>query len=193
MRWFGWPRLVMWRIDTRLYLGDYHSGVDALSGAERPVEPEGTLAPFAGVVSLCPMPLFSDEAVTGPASPFTEWLKLPILDGGNGEEEFEAALSVILPFLQRRMSDGNVLVHCAAGMSRSVAVVVACLCERGSGVDAALAHVARCKAGSLHPFWFDTDDLVAPAWEFRACLRRLYGGSSGLEQGGQRESLTNGR
>jgi hypothetical protein len=183
----------MWRIDTRLYLGDYHSGLDALAGAERPVDPEGHLAPFAGVVSLCPMPLYSDETIAGPASPFIEWLHIPILDGGNGEEEFESALGVVLPFVRRRSADGNVLVHCAAGVSRSVAVVVACLCEHGLSVDAALRHVARSKAGALHSSSPDADDLVAPAWEFRACLGRLYGPRSGLGKRPRREPLTNGR
>jgi len=39
----------------------------------------------------------------------------------------------------------------------------------------------------------DEVDLVAPAWEFKACLCRLYGGSSGLEHEERREALTNGR
>jgi hypothetical protein len=183
----------MWRIAPRLYLGDYHSGLRALGGIERPVEPEGKLGPFGGVVSLCPMPLFSDEVVPGPVSPVTEWLRIPILDGGSGEEEFETALGVVLPFLRRRIREGNVLVHCAAGMSRSVAMVVAYLCEHGFSVEAALLHIARSKAEAMNLGVADEVDLVAPAWEFKSCLCRLYGGSSSLEHAERREALTNGR
>ena len=164
----------MWRIEDRLFLGDYRSGEQALAGQRRPVDPEGELKPFAGVISLCPMPLLSDETIEGPIEPETEWLQVAIMDGGSGEGEFEAALGVIRPFVKRRLEHGNVLIHCAAGMSRSVAVMAALLCDDGESIDAALDHIARAKARALHPFAGDPDDLVAPAREFRACLNRLY-------------------
>ena len=165
---------LVWRIESRLFLGDYRSGEDALAGVQRPTDPDGELHPFAGVVSMCPMPFLSDEPIVGPTELGTEWLHIPILDGGAGEEELETALSVVGPFVTRRMQQGNVLIHCAAGMSRSVAVMTAILCDQGLGVAKALEQIALAKARALHPFAGDPDDLVAPAWEFLACLRRLY-------------------
>jgi len=164
----------VWRISERLFLGDYKSGELALAGTSKPVEPEGASAPFTGIVSLCPMPLLSDEQL-GPRHPQTEWLKVPILDGGAGEGELESALTVARPFISRRRRSGNVLVHCAAGMSRSVALVAALLCEEGETVESALARIAHAKAEALYPFVGDPADLVSPAWEFQACLSRLYG------------------
>jgi hypothetical protein len=164
----------VWKIQPRLYLGDYEAGLSALSGAERPTEPHGEPRPFAGVVSLCPMPLMSSDPVSEPDSELTEWLRLPILDGGNGEGELESALGVALPFLLRRRRAGNVLVHCAAGMSRSVSVIAALLCEEGSDVVSAFGTVARAKALALAAHVADPELLIAPAWEFRSCLLRLY-------------------
>jgi hypothetical protein len=165
----------VWRISERLFLGDYKSGEQALAGARKPVDPDGTAAPFAGVVSMCPMPLLSDEPVAGPSYPQTEWLKIPIVDGGGGEGELESALMVARPFVARRRQHGNVLVHCAAGMSRSVALVAGLLCDEGETVERALDRISLAKAEALYPFVGDPADLVCPAWEFRACLSRLYG------------------
>lgn len=164
----------MWKILPRLYLGDYESGMHALEGARCPTDPEGELMPFCGVVSLCPMPLLPGD-VLEPVDERTEWLRVPILDGGNGEGEFESALGVAMPFIQRRQRHGNVLVHCAAGMSRSVSVIAAVMCADGESVDTAFDRIARAKAEALVSRLADPDLLIAPAWEFRTCLRRMYG------------------
>jgi len=165
----------VWRIDHRLYLGDYESGCSALAGAEFETEPDNVLAPFAGVVSLCPVPLDPDHEIEGPERNETEWLHIPILDGGNGEEEFESALTIALPFIRRRRQHGNVLVHCAAGMSRSVSVLAAFLCEHeGASVDEAYGLVADAKARAVAHLGLLPDLLISPAWEFQSALRRRY-------------------
>jgi hypothetical protein len=166
----------VWRIDSRLYLGDYESGMHALEGLQHPTDPDGDTRPFSGVVSLCPMPLLPGDPLE-PSHDLTEWLRVPILDGGNGEEEFESAIGLALPFIRRRRRHGNVLVHCAAGMSRSVSVIAALLCDDGSPVEDAYDRIARAKAEALTTAIADPDLLIAPAWEFRTCLRRLYGGT----------------
>jgi hypothetical protein len=162
----------VWKIVDRLFLGDYSSGKNALDGKLHPTDPDGELRPFAGVVSLCPMPLLPGDHCE-PCDELTEWLRIPIFDGGNGEEEFASAVGLALPFIRRRRGHGNVLVHCAAGMSRSVSVIAALLCDEGETYDAVFDRIARAKARAIASA--DPDLLIAPAWEFRTCLERLYG------------------
>jgi protein-tyrosine phosphatase len=131
---------------------------------------------FAGVVSLCSVPLADAEPLIGPINPDTEWLHLPIADGGSGEAEFEAACDLALPFIHRTRSRGNVLVHCTAGMSRSVSLVAAVLCVENPDMDVETAfnEVARAKAIALGVTPAEADLLIAPAWEFRVHLRQRF-------------------
>ncbi len=163
----------MWLIRERLFLGNYASGIAALSGVRRPLN-GGPPTPFAGVVSLCPMPLFPEDPMPGPEAEETEWLELPIADGGNGEAEFAAALALAVPFLRRRRETGNVLVHCAAGMSRSVSVVAALLCDQGLEVSAAFREVALAKSRSPGIRVSDPMTLIDPAAEFQRHLRQRF-------------------
>jgi len=166
----------VWKIRERLYLGNYWSGEQALLGPGIPVEPEGITRPFAGVVSLCPVPLENTDAIIGPINPETEWLHLPIADGGSGDGEFEAACDLALPFISRTRQRGNVLVHCTAGMSRSVSLMAAVLCEDDAELNVAEAYlqVARAKGRALGLDPDDAEILIAPAWEFRLHLRRRF-------------------
>ena len=116
------------------------------------------------------------EAPIGPAYATTGWLHLPIADGGVGEAEFAFALEVCLPFIAARRGAGNVLVHCAAGMSRSVSVVAAVLCSEDPplDVDEAYRSIARAKADAIDAQPEDLNSLIAPAWEFTGHLWRRY-------------------
>lgn len=165
----------MWSIKHRLYLGNYWSGEQALVGAVAPVHPSGETAMFSGVISLCPMPL-EGEMLLGPVDSNIRWLHLPIADGGLGEGEFAAALELCMPFFSEQSRKGNVLVHCAAGMSRSVSVVAAILCSENPelSVDDAFRAIAEAKARAVGAPAGDEDLLVAPAWEFRNHLRRRF-------------------
>jgi len=166
----------VWKIRERLYLGNYWSGELALLGRGLvDDDPRASIA-FAGVVSLCAVPIDDAEPLIGPINPDTEWLHLPIADGGSGEAEFEAACDLALPFIQRERARGNVLVHCTAGMSRSVSLVAAVLCTEDAELDveSAFAEVAQAKGRALGVGPREADLLIAPAWEFRVHLRQRF-------------------
>lgn len=166
----------MWKIRDRLYLGNYWSGEQALLGHAIPVEPGGPSQPFAGIVSLCPVPIEEAEPLVGPLDPNTDWLHLPIADGGSGEGEFEAACDLALPFIQQARERGNVLIHCTAGMSRSVSLIAAVLCTEDPSLDVTQAYVeiAEAKGRAMGVDPEDAEMLIAPAWEFRLHLRQRF-------------------
>ncbi len=166
----------MWKIRDRLYLGNYWSGEQALLGQALPVEPEGDSQPFAGIVSLCPVPIENANPLIRPINPDTEWLHLPIADGGSGDGEFEAACDLAIPFVRHARRRGNVLVHCTAGMSRSVSMVAAVLCSEDPSLDVAQAYleIAEAKGRALGVEPSEAEILIAPAWEFRLHLRQRF-------------------
>ncbi len=172
-----WQSRRVWPVRERLYLGDYESAELALAGEALPIALGGPVAPFAGIVSLCAVPLFSGGPAPRPAHLETQWLQVPIADGGSGDAEFAAALRLVSPFVHRRRQVGNVLIHCAAGMSRSVSMIAALLCEEGLEPGAAFTLVARAKATALQVPIADAALLIAPAPEFRAYLSRLHAAS----------------
>ena len=166
----------MWKIRERLYLGNYWSGEQALLGRTLPAEPNGPGLPFAGIVSLCPVPIEDAEPLMVPVDSRTEWLHLPIADGGSGDGEFEAACDLALPFIRLTREHGNVLVHCTAGMSRSVSIIAAVLCSEDPNLDVAQAYleIAAAKGRALGVDPDDAEMLIAPAWEFRLHLRQRF-------------------
>jgi hypothetical protein len=166
----------VWKIRERLYLGNYWSGEAALLGKLLPRELGGNAGAFAAVVSLCPVPQDDAEPLIGPIHPHTEWLHLPIADGGAGEGEFEAVCDLALPFIQRTRGRGNVLVHCTAGMSRSVSLMAAVLCSEDPDLEVAdaFAEIAMAKGRALGVDPNECDLLIAPAWEFRLHLRQRF-------------------
>lgn len=170
----NWSKV--WKIREHLYLGNYWSGEQALLGHSIPTEPNGPSYPFAGIVSLCPVPIEDADPLVGPLAPNTEWLHLPIADGGSGEGEFRAACDLAVPFIQRTRERGNVLVHCTAGMSRSVSLVVAVLCSDNPELDVTQAYleVAQAKGRAMGVEPEDAEMLIAPAWEFRVYLRQRF-------------------
>ena len=56
---------------------------------------------------------------------------------------FEGEIDRICQFIRRGRKAGGVLVHCAAGLSRSAATVLAYLCSRGKTLDEALKLLRR--------------------------------------------------
>lgn len=67
---------------------------------------------------------------------------------------FAAALDALVPFTLGHLYAGrNVLVHCEAGRSRSVATAAAVLCllERHSSMHGALQRIAKARVGGVFP------------------------------------------
>lgn len=68
------------------------------------------------------------------------YLRLPLTDP---DPEFHESIETFCRFIHRGRRAGGVLVHCAAGLSRSPSVVLAYLVWRGKPLDAALERLRR--------------------------------------------------
>jgi len=91
--------------------------------------------------------------------PYTPWLHIDLADGetrrvrpDNGEtygNDLDTFLDDATGFIAAHIRRGCVLVHCGAGKSRSVAVVVAYLCRyAGMSLTEALAYVSARRPGA---------------------------------------------
>jgi dual specificity protein phosphatase 1B len=100
-----------------------------------------------------------------------EYLHLPALDRPDfalRARYFSPAVAFLSSVKDRYESgeDVAVLVHCYAGLSRSVATVIAFLvADRGMSLDAALALVRRCRNGA------SPDNFMAQLVEWEAEIR----------------------
>jgi dual specificity phosphatase 12 len=68
------------------------------------------------------------------------YLRLKLTDP---DPEFHESIEKFCKFIHRGRKQGNVLVHCAAGVSRSPSVILAYLCSRGKDLDSALDRLQR--------------------------------------------------
>ncbi len=114
----------MWRIAINLYLGDRHDAYDK--------------------------PLLLDLGITHVLNCAREvpcwyrgtfrYLHLRMTDP---DPEFQGHIRRLCRFIHRGRKRGAVLVHCAAGLSRSPAAILAYLCWRGRTLDDALRLLSR--------------------------------------------------
>lgn len=94
------------RITDRLYIGSFTDAEDRVNLREHGVRT---------VVTLCPRESVNTD------------IHRPLTDGKNPQEQFDEAVDAAL----ERIRQGNrVLVHCAAGVSRSAAVCATLLAVR---------------------------------------------------------------
>jgi len=81
---------------------------------------------FVAVVSVLATAPW-DEQYRAPAVP--EGVPVHMIDLRDGEKGLETHLDAACAFIAERITKGCVLVHCGAGLSRSVSVVAAYLCR----------------------------------------------------------------
>ncbi len=108
---------------------------------------------FVAVVSVLATKPW-DEQYGAPAVP--DGVPVHMIDLMDGERGLEAHLDGAVAFIAEHIAKGCVLVHCAAGMSRSVSVVAAYLCRyAGMRLDQAVDMIKERRQGACPAdiFW----------------------------------------
>lgn len=109
-----------------------------------------------------------DEFHTPPSVPSVKWLRLPVRDAK--DEDLLTYFPAAVSFLDSaRAQSGVSVVHCQAGASRSVAVVVAYLISHAWSLEDALHHV-KCLRSAANPNPGFLAQLAR--WQSR-CVQRL--------------------
>lgn len=109
-----------------------------------------------------------DEFHTPPLAPCVKWLRLPVRDAS--DEDLFTYFPAAVSFLDSaRAQRGVSVVHCQAGASRSVAVIVAYLISHAWSLEDALHHV-KCLRSAANPNPGFLAQLTQ--WESR-CIQRL--------------------
>jgi len=108
---------------------------------------------FVAVVSLLSSAPF-DEQYKAPAVP--EGVPVLLINIGDGHSGLEAHLDAACAFIAEHITKGCVLVHCGAGLSRSVSVVAAYLCRyAGMSLSEAVNYIKDKRQGACPAdiFW----------------------------------------
>lgn len=108
---------------------------------------------FVAVVSLLATAPW-DEQYGAPAVP--EGVPVLLINIGDGHSGLEAHLDAACAFIAEHITKGCVLVHCGAGLSRSVSVVAAYLCRyAGMSLSEAVNYIKDKRQGACPAdiFW----------------------------------------
>lgn len=108
---------------------------------------------FVAVVSLLATAPW-DEQYGAPAVP--EGVPVHMIDLRDGEKGLETHLDGAVAFIAEHITNGCVLVHCGAGLSRSVSVVAAYLCRyAGMSLSEAVNFIKEKRQGACPAdiFW----------------------------------------
>ena len=127
----------MWRIARNLYLGDRKDAHDR------------ELLVGTGVTHVVNC---AHEVPSWYRRDF-RYLRLRLTDP---DPEFHESIEAFCKFIHRGRKAGGVLVHCAAGLSRSPSVILAYLVWRGRTLEDALALLAR-RVGEADGYFIEPD------------------------------------
>jgi protein-tyrosine phosphatase len=99
---------------------------------------------WAAVVTVVSPEELANFSEYFPLSERMPWIHIPLSDGRKG---LKPHLDAVTSFIQTHIRNGCVLVHCGAGNSRSVSIVVAYLVLCGFSMQDALSFVRQHRPG----------------------------------------------